>query len=314
MNDATRLVTAEALGSTRDTGGVIPTRCVVRVAALAVLASCTGPGNVSQDAVAKAAVRDPADQSPRAAGNVVTVVATDYAFQSPASVPAGLITFQLANHGHEVHMMGLIRLENGRSIPELLTILAKNQPQPAWAVDFGGPNAVSPGDTSNSTSLLPAGHYVLICWIPGADGVVHVMKGMVRPLEVTAAPVAAAPEPAGDVVIRLADYHIEVSRPITSGRHTFRVENDGPQDHDVTVLEVAPGKSPAEAVAWFNEPAKGTPAARVRGGIVAIPRGTHGFFAGDFRPGEYVFLCFVPDEHDGRPHFMHGMQRGFTVQ
>jgi hypothetical protein len=289
-------------------------RCVSRVAVLAVLASCTGPRDVSQDAAAKAAGRDSADQTSRTAANVVTVIATDYAFQAPAAVPAGLTTFQLANHGHELHMLGLTKLEDGKSIPELLTTLTNNQPQPAWAVDFGGPNAVSPGDTSNSTLLLAAGHYVLICWIPAADGSIHFMKGMLLPLEVTVTRAAAAPEPVADVVIRLADYHIELSRPITTGRHSFRVENDGPQEHDVTVLEVAPGRSPAEAIAWFNDPAKGTPAARVRGGLVGIPRGTHGFFTGDFHPGEYVLLCFVPDERDNKPHFMHGMQTEFTVQ
>jgi hypothetical protein len=38
------------------------------------------------------------------------------------------------------------------------------------------------------------------------------------------------------------------------------------------------------------------------------------FFTRDFRPGEYVLRCFVPDERDNKPHFMHGMQTEFTVQ
>jgi uncharacterized cupredoxin-like copper-binding protein len=288
-------------------------RCVPCIAVLALLAGCTAARDSGADAAANAAVRHSAEQSSPALANVVTVVATDYAFQAPAAVPAGLTTFLLANRGHQLHMMGLTKLENGKSIPELLAILTKNQPQPAWAVDLGGPNAVSPGDTSNSTAVLTAGHYALICWMPGADGAMHVMKGMLAPIEVTASPTAAAPEPAADVVVRLADYHIDVSRPITPGRHTFRVENDGPQEHDVTVLETAPGKSPAEVLAWFNEPANGTPAARALGGIVGIPRGTHGFFTGDFHRGEYLLLCFVPDEHDGKPHFQHGMVRQITV-
>lgn len=289
------------------------TRCVSCVAVFALLASCTGPRDSGADAGANAAVRHPAEQSSPTKANVVTVVATDYAFQAPAAVPAGLTTFLLANRGHEIHMMGLTKIENGKSIPELLTTIAKNQPQPAWAVDMGGPNAVSPGDTSNSTAFLTAGHYVLICWMPGADGAMHVMKGMLTPLEVTTADAAPGPEPSADITVRLADYHIEVSGPITSGWHTFRVENDGPQEHDVTVLEVAPGRTQAEVLAWFNEPAKSAPAARALGGIVGIPRGTHGFFSADFHRGEYILLCFVPDEQDGKPHFQHGMVRRITV-
>ena len=287
-------------------------RCGLCVVVVTVLVSCTGPRDAG--VAANDAGRSPADQSSLGAPNVVTVVATEYAFQSPAAVPAGLTTFQLVNQGHEVHMMGLTKLEDGRSISELMTFLTKDRPQPAWAVDLGGPNAISPGDTSNATLVLAPGHYMLICWIPSADGRIHFMKGMQLPLEVTAARTAALPEPTADVVVRLADYRIDLPGPIAAGTHTFRVENDGPQEHDVTVLEVAPGKSPAEAIAWFTSPAKGTPAGRARGGIVGIPRGTHGFFTGNFHRGQYVFLCFVPDEKDGKPHFMHGMERAFTVE
>lgn len=287
-------------------------RRAVFVAVLTVLTSCNGTRDAAVSA--NAAGRRPADQSSVVTANVVTVVATEYSFQSPATVPGGLTTIRLVNQGHEVHMMGLVKLEDGKSIAELMTFLTKDKPQPAWAVDLGGPNAITPGDTSNSTVVLAPGHYLLICWIPSADGLIHFMKGMQQPLEVTAARTPALPEPAADVVVRLADYRIDLPSPITSGTHTFRVENDGPQEHDVTVLEVVPGKTPAEAIAWFTDPAKGIPAGRARGGIVGIPRGTHGFFTGTFHRGQYVFLCFVPDERDGKPHFMHGMERDFIVE
>jgi hypothetical protein len=289
-------------------------RCGSCIAVLTVLASCTAARDSGQNGAADAAGHDPAGQSSLTAANVITAVATEYAFQLPAAVPAGLTTLRLVNHGREVHMMGLTKLEGGKSIAELLTILTKGQPQPAWAVDLGGPNAISPGDTSNSTLLLAPGHYTLICWIPSADGSIHFMKGMLLPLEVTAARTAPLPEPAADVTVRLADYRIDLSGPITSGTHTFRVENDGPQEHDVTVLEVMPGKTAADAIAWFTNPAKATPAGWARGGIVGIPRDTHGFFTGTFHRGQYVFLCFVPDEHDGKPHFMRGMERDFSVE
>ena len=219
-------------------------RCGACVAVLTVLASCTGPRDARQDGSANVAASRAADQSSLAAANVVTVVATEYAFQSPPVVPAGLTTLRLANQGRELHMMGITRLDDGKSISELMTYLVKDQPPPAWAVDLGGPNAISPGDTSNSTLVLAPGHYMLICFVPAPDGAIHFMKGMVMPLEVTAARTPVLPEPAADVAIRLADYHIDFPGPITaSSTHTFRVENDGPQEHDVVVIEVAPGKS-----------------------------------------------------------------------
>ena len=33
----------------------------------------------------------------------------------------------------------------------------------------------------------------------------------------------------------------------------------------------------------------------------------------DFAPGEYGMICFFPDAKDGKPHFMHGMIRQFSV-
>jgi len=38
------------------------------------------------------------------------------------------------------------------------------------------------------------------------------------------------------------------------------------------------------------------------------------YFTADFTPGNYVFLCFVGDEKDHKPHFAHGMVQNFTVE
>ena len=39
-----------------------------------------------------------------AQGRVITVRATDYKFEAPATAPAGTITFKLQNDGKEVHL------------------------------------------------------------------------------------------------------------------------------------------------------------------------------------------------------------------
>jgi uncharacterized cupredoxin-like copper-binding protein len=289
-----------------------------RVAVLigvSALASCTSRPAPRQS---NAPLTTTAPDQPVSSASIplVTVTATDYAFQAPPTLPAGLTTFYLVNHGHELHMLSLTKLEGAHTIAELLPILARNEPQPAWAVDLGGPNAVPPGDTANATTTLVPGRYALICWVPGTDGLMHVLKGMVAPLEVTGVPGNSTPEPTADVLIKLADYHIEVSGHATSGRHIFWVENEGPHEHDVEVLKLAPGRSMDEGLRWFNDgsPAPGPPAARVLGGMVGLPPGGHGFFTADLGPGTYVLLCLVPDEKDGKPHYQHGMARQITVR
>ena len=48
-----------------------------------------------------------------------------------------------------------------------------------WA---GGVNGTAPGDTQEATSILQSGDYLMVCFIPDADGVSHVMHKMVVPL------------------------------------------------------------------------------------------------------------------------------------
>ena len=59
----------------------------------------------------------------------VNITATDYAFEAPASVPAGLITMRLVNHGKELHHAQLIKLEDGKSLADLAQAL-KNPAAP----------------------------------------------------------------------------------------------------------------------------------------------------------------------------------------
>ena len=246
---------------------------------------------------------------------VVTIVAGDYYFQAPSTVTAGWVTLRFLNRGRELHMLGVTRLDNGHAINELLTILVQGKPAPEWAVDVGGPNAVSPGETSNATLRLEVGRYMLGCWITDARGRLHVFKGMVSPLEVTPAreSTRSVPPPRPDVVASLADYHITLSPPLTRGRHVIEVENNGPHEHDLTVLRLTTGVSEAQTLDWFDNPTRTPPAATALGGVVGFMPGDHQFFTLDVAPGRYLLLCFVPDD-SGRPHYRHGMFSPVTVR
>jgi hypothetical protein len=71
-----------------------------------------------------------------------------------------------------------------------------------------------------------------------------------RPLTVTAGTGATAAEPEADVVMKLVDYDFELSKPLTAGRHTIRIENGGPQEHEVVIVKLDPGKEPMDFAAW----------------------------------------------------------------
>lgn len=116
--------------------------------------------------------------------NVVTITAQDYAFGMPDTIPAGLTALRLVNQGKELHHASLVRLGDGKSLGDfqagLQTAMKAHTPLPSWISFAGGPNAVTPGDTTVATQLLHPGTYVFVCWIPSPDGVPHVMKGMMR--------------------------------------------------------------------------------------------------------------------------------------
>ena len=178
----------------------------------------------------------------------------------------------------------------------------------------GGPNAVVPGGETEITTVLTPGNYAALCFIPGADGMPHVMKGMVQPFEVTAATATGAAElPIADDTIHLADYSFHSTHPIAAGRHAFLVENTGPQLHEIVLIRLAPGKSIADFSGWAMTGMKGPPPGEPLGGVVGMDNGGKTVWTADLTPGDYGFICFVDDAKDGKPHLAHGMVQQFKV-
>ena len=105
-------------------------------------------------------------------------------------------------------------------------------------------------------SGVDAGNYVLICFIPSPDGTPHFAKGMVRPLTVAASTDAVAAEPTSDVTLSLKDYSFTLSKPLTSGKHTIRIESSGSQSHEMQLVRLAPGQKAQDVPAWVAKPTK----------------------------------------------------------
>jgi hypothetical protein len=252
-----------------------------------------------------------AAQSPQ----TIVVRATDYKFDAPATVPAGTITLRLDNAGNEVHHLWLVQLKQGHTYGDFLKSMDSwSKPSmPAWAVDVGGPNDVSAGMTASAIVSLEAGHYAMVCYVPAPDGRPHVMHGMIKELEVTTAGATAVNEPNSDITLRMTDYAFDLSKPITAGPRIIRIENSATQSHEVVIAQLRAGKTLRQALTWLNEGQRGASPVIAMGGASGLAQGRHQFIATTFEPGRYVFLCFIPDAKDGKPHTVHGMAREFTV-
>jgi hypothetical protein len=275
---------------------------VAALAAIALVTACAAEDRSPADSVAQQGGSD--------APHVVNVVATDFAFDMPSEVPAGMTTFRLASNGPNFHHAIVARLDSGKTMADLEAAFSKPGPPPAWLVMLGGPNPPPPGGQSNATVDLEPGNYALLCLVDVPGGVPHIAKGMVKPFTVTAAR-GRAPAPVADVRVKLVDYSFQIDGALTPGTHTVEVVTDAAQLHELAVFRLDQGKT-QDLMAWM-EKMDGPPPAQSIGGTAPSAPGVKNYFTADFPKGEYVFICFVPAP-DGKMHFQHGMLQTISVQ
>lgn len=278
------------------------------LAAVGMAAACTGPDSQKADATAA----PPAQTA--AAPNVVTITAREYAFEAPHQIPAGVTNFHFLVKGKEPHHGIMVRLDEGKTFDDLAAALKNPGPPPSWAHLEGGMMIGEPVNGSHTTLNLTPGRYALICFIPSADGVPHVAKGMFAPIEVTASAASTAPEPASDVTVTLKDYDFAFSTPLTPGEHVIRVETAPGQPHEFVLVRLGEGVTAQQVIATEMGQNKGPrPSYTFMGGVAPMEGGRHAFMNVRLDPGTYALICFIPDAKDGKPHFMHGMMKEFKV-
>lgn len=247
--------------------------------------------------------------------NEVVFTARDNSFSGPDSIPAGWTQLRLVNEGPDFYHIQLVRLDEGKTVDDLVAALQEDPVRPHWASLYGGPNPPVPGQSSQAIVKLDPGQYALIDTVPDKTGTPHVYYGMVQALTVTPAEGAPASEPVADVTMDMLDFNYSLSKPLAAGKQTIRVNNKGDQPHEVFLARLAPGKSPNDLLASL---APDAPADAIDwqalGGISVIEPGAHSYFSFDLEPGRYALICFAPDHDSGKPHFMLGMSQEITVQ
>jgi hypothetical protein len=109
----------------------------------------------------------------------VTVTAVDFGYQMPSTVPAGKTTFAFVNGGTQNHEFGLVRLDPGYTLQDVLAHITDDAP-PSWAHVVPGMPDLAPGASEWQTLDLQPGTYVAICFdTDPATGEPHAALGMV---------------------------------------------------------------------------------------------------------------------------------------
>lgn len=273
---------------------------------LLIVLSLMLPATVAAQAKDSSSKPPPARRTPPTRS--VTVTYTDNAFAAPEVIPAGVNSITAINRGKALHQGALVRLDSGRTAADLLAALQGPAPLPAWATLYGGPQ-----NSGTAVVNLPAGHYAWVCFVPDTDGVPHFAKGMIRPLTVGPAHIAAA-APAPDLTVTMSDYTWTLSKPIAAGRRVMRVVVAvNSQPHEFMVVRLTAGKTTQDMLGWVANPV-GLPPAESIVGIAPMQPGTVAYSTVVFKPGHYLLICLVPDAKDRKPHALHGMVRELTIQ
>jgi hypothetical protein len=155
------------------------------------------------------------------------------------------------------------------------------------------------------------GTYLLACFVPSADGVPHLAKGMLKPLQV-ASGVNVSTEPQVAASLTLTDFSIDMPTELPADRGTYEVTNRGPQPHEVGIIKLAPPTTLEDALAYYKHPV-GRPLFRSIGGINGLDAGKSGFMTLDLEPGTYAAVCLIPDPASGISHVHLGMIKQFSV-
>ena len=97
------------------------------------------------------------------------------------------------------------------------------------------------------------------------------------------------------------------------------LRNEGKQPHELSILTLNPGKTPADFTAFMKaadsgKKASGPPPFANAGGFTILDPGLDGYVTLDLAPGTYLGADFIPDPtKKNAPHLLNGGQVPFTV-
>jgi hypothetical protein len=261
--------------------------------------SATGTGGAGTRPAGSAIIGSPitgttAAGSPGAGvvGPLLAIDATEYAFKTLGSIPAGVTTVQLRNLGKENHEAQFVRLNQGVTIDQLLAALqaAGNGPPPDIFTYEGGPAEIVPNRTSEVILNFREGQYALLCFVAAPDKQPHAAKGMYLPITVTAASGAATTLPAGSGAIALGSGAIGLPDTLPAGRSTFRLTNQSQSPRALFVGSIPADKTVADLQQALADPNGPPPWFQANGGMDGIGPGSTSAVVLNLTPGKYAVV------------------------
>jgi hypothetical protein len=256
-----------------------------------------------------------------------------YKFGVPDSFPTGYVAVTLVNKSDTDHHAMFMKMNSDVTTDHFIET-ATTAPDPGalapLAVSIGGPGSIGPGQQATVIMNLEEGPYVLICEIPGPDGVPHYKMGMITAIDAAPAGTPVTTAPVGETTVDLVDFAFDgLPATLTTGQHIWEVTDTGKQQHELAIMLLSAGvtadaalgilssseapATPGAAAATPAAPATAGPPFVSVAGAAPMSPGQTVWPVLNLAAGDYLTVCFIPDPATGKPHFMLGMSAAFTV-
>jgi hypothetical protein len=243
----------------------------------------------------------------------LVVTAYEYSFQSPDSLPAGVVSVRLVNRGTIGHQVSFARLDDSSSLARVMKSLVDYKAHTGGIQWTGGVESAIPGGSGKTILVLRPGRYVIVCAYDH-DGQRHMSMGMLRPLVVTAgAANANMTLPATATTIRLSDYHVAIVGALHSGSQLVRIENIGAHWHQLSITRIRDRATIDEIMKWDGK-SQPAPLQNISGGAAAMEPATASVISLDLEPGRYELECGLSDDSKSKPHFLLGMHADIAIR
>lgn len=250
---------------------------------------------------------------PLVATHVIEIIGLDYAFRTPAEVPAGLTTFRFVNQGKVAHELNISLLRKGVTVQQFMDAANGGTPRNAFREATVGVLLAAPGQRASAglvTNLQPGRTYILICINKdNPDAKAHFVMGMFSAITVASQPAAAAPIAHVDTIVG-SDYAYRYPRTMTAGRHLFAFTNAGSVRHEFVMLLLKKGVTLQQLLDVQKKGGDPAPMIEDAIGVLHSPAGTSpvGLLDMDMLPGrDYTIICTFANDDRSPPHVMLGM-------
>jgi hypothetical protein len=255
-----------------------------------------------------------APAAPQAVPSLRVTAYDDYYRLGTTQVASGPVTVTLRNAGAMPHQAEIGRFKPGATVEQFAAaVKARQLPRALGLIAgfYGGPAPVGPRGTQTTYQGLPAGNYLVLCFVTDEKThQPHFAMGMYAGFRVTGPDRSGQARQQSATVAAVDPLRFAVPASVRTNSVVRFDNRSAGAVHEFAIGRLHRGKTLADVRTWARN---GGPSPYDElGGAGAVNPGGREWFTLGLRPGTYIAVCLVPDAR-GVAHAASGMVTTFTV-